>query len=46
MLQKMHPGMGSRYHQKYVTYEMKGHEHVRFVLNTGDSLSLEMKQRT
>ena len=37
--------MGGRHHQKYDTCKIKGHKHVRFIMNTSDSLSLEMKQR-
>ena len=38
--------MGGRHHQKYDTCEMNGHKHVRFIMNTSDSLSSEMKQRS
>ena len=38
--------MGGRHHQNYDTCVMNGHKHVRFIVNTSDSLSLEMKQRS
>ena len=31
---------------KNMTREMNEHKHVRFIMNTSDSLSLEMKQRS
>jgi hypothetical protein len=34
--------MGGRYHQKYYTCEMNGHKQKLFIVNTNDSLCLEM----